>query len=167
MRRPELAAATIWRAAYPEGWGAEPVDLGAVASYLGVEILTWLPAEEKLNGVLIRSARTVFVNAGLSLPRMRFVVAHELGHLVLGHDGDFYCPFTQLVEQEREANRFAAALLMPRAVVKTLWLKLSGLAPPAKISALAKKLAVSRQALGYRLRAVGIGDEERALHSRA
>jgi Zn-dependent peptidase ImmA (M78 family) len=167
VRRPELAAASIWRAAYPEGWGAEPVDLGAVAAHLGVEILTWLPADEKLNGVLIRSARTVFVNAGLSLPRMRFVVAHELGHFVLGHDGDFYCPFTQLAEQEREANRFAAALLMPKALVKTLWLKLSDLTPPAKLSALARKLAVSRQALGYRLRAVGIAGDAPACHSRA
>jgi Zn-dependent peptidase ImmA (M78 family) len=157
----------VWQAAYPDGWGTEPVDLGAVAAYLGVEILTWLPAEEKLNGVLIRSARTVFVNAGLALPRMRFVVAHEFGHFVLGHDGDFYCPFTQLVEQEREANRFAAALLMPKAVVKTLWLKLSDLTPTAKMSALAKKLAVSRQALGYRLRAVGIAGGASAFHSRA
>jgi Zn-dependent peptidase ImmA (M78 family) len=167
VRRPELAAASVWKAAYPDGWGAEPVDLGAVAKHLGVEILTWFPAEEKLNGAMIRSARTVFVNAGLSLPRMRFVVAHELGHFVLGHDGDFYCPFTQYVEQEREANRFAAALLMPKAVVKALWLKLGGLAPPAKMSALARKLAVSRQALGYRLRAVGIAGEARALRSRA
>ncbi|HUV87211.1 MAG TPA: ImmA/IrrE family metallo-endopeptidase [bacterium] len=156
MRRSELAAASLWRATCPDGWRVEPVDLSAVAAYVGVEILTWRPAEEGLNGALIRSAKTIFVNAALVRPRMRFAAAHELGHYVLGHEGDFFCPFHQHAALEREVNRFAAALLMPKAVVKTLWLKLSELTPAAKISALANRLEVSRQALGYRLRAVGI-----------
>ena len=78
---------------------------------------------------------------------------HELGHYVLGHEGDFFCPFDRYATLEREANLFAAALLMPKAVVKTLWLKLSDLTPAAKLSALAERLEVS---LGYRLQAVGI-----------
>lgn len=159
MRRSELAAASLWRATCPDGWRVEPVDLRAVAAYVGVEILAWRPAEEGLNGALIRSAKTIFVNASLVRPRMRFAAAHELGHYVLGHEGDFFCPFNRHATLEREANRFAAALLMPKAVVKTLWLKLSELTPAAKISAVAKRLEVSRQALGYRLRAVGIAGD--------
>ena len=167
MQRPELAATALWRATCPDGWGVEPINLGAVAAYLGVDILTWQPDEERLNGALIRSAKTVFVNAALARPRMRFAAAHELGHYVLGHEGDFFCPFNRYATLEREANRFAAALLMPTAVVKMLWLKLSDLTPSAKLSALAERLAVSRQALGYRLRAVGIAGDVPAAPQRA
>ena len=167
MQRPELAATALWRATCPDGWRLEPINLGAVAAHLGVDILTWQPDEERLNGALIRSAKTVFVNAALARPRMRFAAAHELGHYVLGHEGDFFCPFNRYATLEREANRFAAALLMPTAVVKMLWLKLSDLTPAAKLSALAERLAVSRQALGYRLRAVGIAGETPASPQRA
>ena len=167
MQRPELAATALWRATCPDGWRVEPINLGAVAAHLGVDILTWQPDEERLNGALIRSAKTVFVNAALARPRMRFAAAHELGHYVLGHEGDFFCPFNRYATLESEANRFAAALLMPTAVVKTLWLKLSDLTPAAKLSALAERLAVSRQALGYRLRAVGIAGETPAAPQRA
>lgn len=163
MQRSELAARSLWRVICPDGWRIEPVDLGAVATYLGVEILTWHPDEKKLNGALIRSAKTVFVNASLALPRMRFAAAHELGHYVLGHEGDFFCPFHRYAELEREANRFAAALLMPTAVVKMLWLKFGDLTPAAKVTAVANRLAVSRQALGYRLRAVGIAGQPTAV----
>ncbi len=133
---------------------------------MGVDILTWRPDEDGLNGALIRSAKTIFVNAALVRPRMRFAAAHELGHYVLGHEGDFFCPFNRYAAPEREANCFAAALLMPATVVKTLWLKLSDLTPAAKVSALAERLAVSRQALGYRLRAVGIAGEAPAAAQR-
>ncbi len=157
----------MWRATCPDGWRVEPINLGAVAAYLGVDILTWQPDEEQLNGALIRSAKTVFVNAALVRPRMRFAAAHELGHYVLGHEGDFFCPFNRYATLECEANRFAAALLMPTTVVKALWLKLSDLTPAAKLSALAERLAVSRQALGYRLRAVGIAGDAPAAPQRA
>lgn len=156
----------MWRATCPDGWRVEPINLGAAAAHLGVDILTWQPDDERLNGALIRSAKTVFVNAALARPRMRFAAAHELGHYVLGHEGDFFCPFNRYATLEREANRFAAALLMPTAVVKALWLKLSDLTPAAKLSALAERLAVSRQALGYRLRAVGIASDAPAASQR-
>jgi Zn-dependent peptidase ImmA (M78 family) len=166
VQRPELAATALWQATCPNGWRVEPINLGVVAAHLGVDILTWRPDEEGLNGALIRSAKTIFVNAALARPRMRFAAAHELGHYVLGHEGDFFCPFNRYAAPEREANRFAAALLMPTTVVKALWLKLSDLTPAAKLSALAERLAVSRQALGYRLRAVGIAGEAPAAAQR-
>ena len=46
--------------------------------------------------------------------RRRFTQAHELGHILLGHAGDG-------PQQEREADRFASALLMPAPVVFELW----------------------------------------------
>ncbi len=127
-----------------------------MADYVGVEILTWHPEEEKLNGALIRNAGTVFVNASLTRPRMRFAAAHEIGHYVLGHEGDLFCPYGRYAVQEREANLFAAALLIPAAVIKLFWLKLSNIAPAVRVAVVAERLAVSRQALSYRLETVGM-----------
>lgn len=46
--------------------------------------------------------------------RRRFTQAHELGHILLGHESDG-------PQQEREADRFASALLMPAPVIFELW----------------------------------------------
>ena len=45
--------------------------------------------------------------------RLQFTIAHEIGHICLGHDeGD--------ARAEREANAFAASLLMPAAAIRYL-----------------------------------------------
>lgn len=49
----------------------------------------------------------VFVNTALPVDRMRFSLAHEMGHLV--------CHDVPSAEQEDEANRFASEFLMPTA----------------------------------------------------
>lgn len=56
----------------------------------------------------------ILVNRCHSLPRKRFGIAHEFGHLLLEHE--FGNPDPGLSEPDREtdeANSFAAALLMP------------------------------------------------------
>lgn len=61
--------------------------------------------------------------------RKNFTVAHEIGHFVLpGHDkADLVCTSTEVgnwsdsaKEFEREANEFAAELLMPEVVVRQI-----------------------------------------------
>lgn len=62
------------------------------------------------------------------LSRRRFTLAHEVGHICLGHLNDGY-------EQEALANHFASELLMPRVLVAEL-ARRSGRPPaPAEISA--------------------------------
>ena len=60
------------------------------------------------------SSVLILYNDLVSNPRRRnWTIAHELGHVLLGHtEGGG--------EQEREADRFAAALLMPESVVRFL-----------------------------------------------
>lgn len=53
----------------------------------------------------------ILINGGRPVDRKRLTLAHELGHLVL-HNG----PVSE--DPEREANEFAAELLMPSHVVK-------------------------------------------------
>lgn len=57
----------------------------------------------------------VFLNTSKSGERQRFDAAHELGHLVLHSDIEMD-PSTSK-EREAEANRFAAAFLMPKSAV--------------------------------------------------
>jgi hypothetical protein len=117
----------------------EEIELGALAG---------LEGNVHISGLLFPGAREIWVDAeeGLRWPgRRRFTIAHELGHWVLhcarGHFGEepVHCRTETLSEQgtsdeqgavqtpphpryppprERDANRFAAALLMPRALVE-------------------------------------------------
>ncbi len=51
--------------------------------------------------------------------RQRFTVAHEIGHLLLGHTGkNFILDLNSKKPEEIEANQFAAELLMPLEMLK-------------------------------------------------
>lgn len=113
-----------------------------------------------------------FVKADAILPRRRFSAAHELGHAVLHRDamGGFLADAdiseTDAAEskREREANQFAAELLMPTAVC---WARAEELEREHKVCPrlvlayrLASELLVSREAMRYRLKSLGIGDDD-------
>ena len=67
----------------------------------------------------------VFLNTSRSGERQRFDAAHELGHLVLHSELDMD-PSTSK-ERETEANRFAAAFLIPRSSVLAQSMSSAGL----------------------------------------
>lgn len=115
-----------------------------------------------------------FVTADDILPRRRFSAAHELGHAVLhretmgGFIEDKAISDTDAAEnqREREANQFAAELLMPKEVC---WARAEELEKdhgmkqcPRLVLAyrLASELLVSREAARYRLKSLGIGHDE-------
>ena len=83
-----------------------------------------------------------YYNSAKPMDRVRFSLAHELGHILMHSSGDRVPSETM----EDEANRFAAEFLMPRADIKPQLrdLTLKKL-PPLKIS-----WKVSMQALIYR-----------------
>jgi IrrE N-terminal-like domain len=126
-----------------------------------------------LEGFLFRFGRSAraFINADQIVTRRRFTVAHELGHFVL-HSATMKGNFQDIkihekgdaVDQmEREADQFAAELLMPEAMVRyraKLLTETHGAAPRAVLVArLASEFLVSREAMRYRLTALGVGDE--------
>ncbi|MBU5627396.1 ImmA/IrrE family metallo-endopeptidase [Oscillibacter sp. MSJ-2] len=64
----------------------------------------------------------VFFNDRYSHHRIRFTVAHEYGHILLGHMGHIVCPHGALLsspdpKKERDANVFASRLLAPACVL--------------------------------------------------
>jgi len=99
--------------------------------------------------------------------RRRFTIAHELGHYLLHKrlidsgvdDTKAYRSLnigkfnnTKIgPEQEAEANKAAARLLMPAKLVRRYYEELNG-----DVEALAKKFQVSYEAMGYRLQGLGL-----------
>lgn len=84
--------------------------------------------------------------------RQRFTIAHELGHKELGHGPglrDNNWTFSGSVQdwKEREANAFAAELLMPRDVVRWLIVERD----ETNIGRMSRELGVSEAAMRYRL----------------
>lgn len=84
--------------------------------------------------------------------RMRFTLAHELGHLVLHR---FPNP-----DMEREANTFASALLMPANDIRVA---LSGKIDMRRLAALKPEWRVSMQGLLYRAQALNLIEKGEAV----
>jgi Zn-dependent peptidase ImmA (M78 family) len=62
---------------------------------------------------------TIGYNKSQHQHRQRFTVAHEIGHLLLGHtSGSFILDLNSGKPEEIEANQFAAELLMPLAMLE-------------------------------------------------
>jgi IrrE N-terminal-like domain len=144
--------------------GAEiPVPVESIA-----EDLLGLRIEERwdladCSGLLLPAERLIVLNAAERasahndppLRRSRFTVAHELGHWIChAHERPeaepVYCRQVHLAEPadralEREANVFAAELLMPAAAVRRTW------AETGEVDGCAARLDVSRTAMQWRL----------------
>lgn len=115
------------RRRYDERFGPVdfPVPVEAVAEdLLGLDVQR---VELACSGMLLPAERRILVNAEEGPQRQRFTIAHELGHWICqcleGSTEPVYCRDTDLKTTasraaEREANVFAAELLMPEAEVR-------------------------------------------------
>jgi len=152
---------------------AAPVPVWDIARQKGARIAVD-SLEGDLSGFLFRDgAQTVIgVNTHHPAVRQNFTVAHELAHLLLhdqGHEQlhvDRAFPSVRLRDDEssrgindaeKEANLFAAELLMPAAFLRSDLAGHSALDPydDEFIPSLAKKYGVSVQALTFRLQYLG------------
>ena len=140
---------------------------------------TEIPREDPpLAGFLYANARSgyIFVRRGDILPRRRFTAAHELGHYrlhlgpVLARDVSEMVEVdrdeeveesgqAELAAMERQANRFAAELLMPESVCRVLherYARKYGAVARYLVYHIAGDLLVSRSAIGWRLFGLGL-----------
>lgn len=144
----------------------------------GIPVLDGGDADERLAGFIFKAGRVawVYVSCDKDNPvgRQRFTAAHELGHAVLHYDAmpeQFLADTHEMIAddgdklapKEREANRFAAELLMPAEVCRARAEELQGeygcCPRSVLIYRLASELLVSREALRYRLNNLGVGHE--------
>jgi hypothetical protein len=167
-------AANLTHTAVPGLSTAAVVEYLVAERYVnGPEVVADVPASaDRIEGFLFWTGGDglAFINADDILPRRRFTAAHELGHAVLHGDrmGRYIADATvsetdsATSELEREANRFAAELLMPEEVCKAREAELRaehGCCPRGVLTyRLASELLVSREAMRYRLKNLGVGD---------
>lgn len=143
-----------------------PVNVEYIASKLGIKVSIlnpWNSENEGLSGLAEidnNGFRVIHYNNSESKNRQRFTMAHELGHHVLNHvnpqnpcfrDDTNTFNSNSPVWQEREANNFAAQLLMPLDAIKTM-LFVKGI---SNIKQLADIFQVSEAAMYYRLKNLG------------
>lgn len=140
-----------------------PVDVEGLALALGLRV-DRVPLPEDISGMIepYRDGYRIVVNSDHADTRQRFTLAHELGHFMLhrhliksglGDDRAYRSADTGQYRntlvgrpQETEANRFAAALLMPTEQIERI--KAEGVNDP---SVLARRLGVSEHAMHIRL----------------
>jgi len=153
-QNPEALATAVLQSYWD---GVLPVDPQKIARKLGVHIVQRSAWDEGWRGKsghfhFDGTVPVIEYNTDEIETRQRFTIAHELGHFLLGdrdapRDGPASFGSGQREPREIRANRFAAALLMPAAAVRTLFL--SGRCD--SVDSLAAQFKVSKAAMGFRL----------------
>lgn len=147
-----------------------PIDPVTLANAAGIKVHTAEFSNGNLSGMISKRGPESVILVKQTDPntRKRFTIAHELGHHFLHltdqEDGAFVDDTINLFreqfqdhdhpavnrQQETEANRFAAALLMPEPLMRREF------ALHPDIDYLAWKFGVSEQAMGYRIAELGL-----------
>lgn len=121
-----------WQVQIKLGLSSLPTDILDVAHRLGYMTIKIHDSEPFLGKLLnynelikkeafnceLWNEHIIFYNPNYYLPRVRFSIAHEIGHLLLEHNTNLSTD-----KIETEANAFAARLLMPVGVLHALGVK--------------------------------------------
>ena len=118
-----------------------PINVSKIANRLGIEVLETPMLQDGMQDVSGFIAKKedgkvyIYVNENEHIHRQRFTIAHELAHYYLhlkdnldDKSGVLSLKFRngtsydeEESKEEREANAFAAELLVPYAILKELW----------------------------------------------
>jgi Zn-dependent peptidase ImmA (M78 family) len=129
-----------------------PVPVEAIAEDLLGLYVEEIPLDG-VSGLLYPSERLIRVNANDVPPRRRFTLAHEVGHWVCQVQEERGAPLMCRAQDvgpsadrplEREANVFAAELLMPESAVREAWEELR------EVGACSARFDVSLTAMQWR-----------------
>lgn len=131
---------------------------------LKIEYRVFPNGNSDISGFLMADEKTIYLNVDNSAERQAYTVAHELGHYLLGHEADKYGVLRRVndyssdekTQEEKDADRFAANLLMPERMLRNELKKYPFLKDAPQI--LAAKFGVSVSAMKYRLMNLGIAE---------
>ncbi|KAB1658150.1 ImmA/IrrE family metallo-endopeptidase [Pseudoclavibacter sp. CFCC 11306] len=147
---PEQAAEAL-RGAW--GLGAAPIkNLLQILESKGVKVYSAGGPLQAVDAFSFRHGAmpVIFLNVHKSAERLRFDLAHELGHLVM-HGGSLHVEPGK--EKEQAANEFASAFLMPRADVLG---SIRGNLMLEDVLVLKRRWRVSAMALNLRAHRIGV-----------
>ncbi|MGN1194748.1 MAG: ImmA/IrrE family metallo-endopeptidase [Acutalibacteraceae bacterium] len=111
-----------WDILIKEGITQLPVDVVSLCRQLGIAVKYYEPIDDN-DGmcVILKDIPVIFVKSNCTRQRKRFTIAHELGHILLGHVGKYELvnrePSYQDNPIEESANVFASRLLAPACVL--------------------------------------------------
>lgn len=113
-----------WEILYREGVRSLPVDLLAICRSMKIRVVEYDDPRPELGdgfSCMIDGVPHICVQRDVYPPRKRFTIAHELGHVLLGHVGAVGLvnrePAPDDDPMEQAANAFAARLLAPACVL--------------------------------------------------
>jgi Zn-dependent peptidase ImmA (M78 family) len=145
-----------------------PVDPVLLANKLGIKVNNAIFDDNTLSGMIAKKKNSslILVNNNDTAFRKRYTIAHEIGHLFLHlkKDGEYIDYEINLFRDDNdpalkdhaeyyvevEANKFAAALLMNKLLVKEMWDKYKS------IEKLSKLFNVSSTAMAIRINDLGL-----------
>lgn len=118
----QIARDSVWRLLIDLGISELPINTVKVCAELGIKLHYYEPTDESDGmSLFIDGKPHIYVSSEVSPERRRFTIAHELGHIILGHVGKY-----ELVNREpspgdnpieQAANVFASRLLAPACVL--------------------------------------------------
>lgn len=131
---------TAWRLLLDSGVDRLPVSINSICKMVGVKLHAYTKAQRLLRQSELDFAAQqtdgfclhligeyhIFFDDTLPVSRQRFTIAHELGHITLGHiqEGERTIinrePSSLDAPEEIQANQFAARLLAPACVLHEL-----------------------------------------------
>jgi len=149
-----------------------PIDVESLASELGIKIIEE-NFDDDIAGLLYSKESKSFIGININHHenRKRFTIGHEIGHYVLLHhklNSGIHVDSKSFIFRrtnnntddeikEKEANKFAASLLMPAKLLKKFIEEEEiDLNDELDIYRLSTKIKVSEQALTYRLLNLGL-----------
>jgi len=152
-----------------KNYNSPPIQLEAIIADKGIRLLPY-DLGDNISGVLIieNGQATIGYNKNEHRVRNRFTIAHELGHFILHKgqdlfvDKEFKLMFRSTpgegdnVTHEKEANEFAANVLMPENLLRDAMATLDlDYTDENSIKLLARKFDVSAVAMSIRLSILG------------
>jgi len=155
IERIEKCAADILRAANAK---VIPVPVEAIAAKYHIRVRRG--PHPSFSGMLIRKDghALIGISSSEASVRQRFTIAHELGHFFLHPQKDAFVDYrdngrdVMRTPREKEANMFAAALLMPSEFLRKDFRSFARVGVNEdELHALAKRYIVSDDAMRFRL----------------
>jgi len=111
-----------WNVLIQENVCELPVNIISLCYQLDIKVKYYIPNNDSDGqSLFVKDCPIILVNKNCSNQRKRFTIAHELGHILLGHVGKFELvnrePSSADNPIEQEANIFASRLLAPACVL--------------------------------------------------
>ncbi|MEX1137827.1 MAG: ImmA/IrrE family metallo-endopeptidase [Bacteroidota bacterium] len=125
-----------------------PVPVHDMAEWLGFRIILLTTVPDDFSGLVSLEDRLIGVNRNHHDHRRRFSIAHEIGHVLLGHPAEGISFRKEIRQYDMEADLCASELLIPGKIL------LPVLGRTRNVRVLANTFVVSPEAMERRLQRV-------------